>query len=516
MGSNWPVETCLEILFPLATGASVPYYFHHTPVTRRDLSVEQVQKELGSVLSNSTLIFGPSSSQYPNATDRYSTYAVPDIQIIVRPGKESDVSSIVQYANQNSIDFLAVNRGHDLNAWAGTLSGMQIDMTALTNVTIQPDGQTALLQGGTYDGEVTKYLYDNGYVATTGACDCVGLLGAGLGGGHGRWEGFYGLVSDNFVSFNLVLANGTEIKVNNESHNDLFWAMKGAGHNLGIVTSFELKIHPNPVESWYYKFYRFSGDKLEIVFKELNKLHNNGTIPVEMASNYGGFWWDTTVSDTEASIYWVFAYAGPAADAEELLQPFNDIGFASAENGTLPYPNISDVSGTGLDGPLCAHNQSHIVATAGLQVYNITAERQILDLFNAKVAQYPGLKGGHVVHEGYSIKAVRDVDPASTAFPLRDDYLLMFFDTTIAEGSNLTEPTKKWAAEVRDLWNAGQPGRKPSTYVNYGLGDESLESTYGYEAWRLEKLRSLKSQYDPDNRFRFYMPIVPNGMSPRV
>ncbi|KAH8199349.1 hypothetical protein TruAng_006481 [Truncatella angustata] len=489
------VALCLE-LFPLATGASVPYYFHHTPVTRRDLSVEQVQKELGSVLSNSTLIFGPSSSQYPNATDRYSTYAVPDIQIIVRPGKESDVSSIVQYANQNSIDFLAVNRGHDLNAWAGTLSGMQIDMTALTNVTIQPDGQTALLQGGTYDGEVTKYLYDNGYVAS--------LLGAGLGGGHGRWEGFYGLVSDNFVSFNLVLANGTEIKVNKESHNDLFWAMKGAGHNFGIVTSFELKIHPNPVESWYYKFYRFSGDKLEIIFEELNKLHNNGTIPVEMASNYGGFWWDTTVSDTEASIYWVFAYAGPAADAEELLQPFNDIGFASAENGSLPYPNISDV-------------------------YNITAERQILDLFNAKVAQYPGLKGGHVVHEGYSIKAVRDVDPASTAFPLRDDYLLMyihphsdlfkhtlFFDTTIAEGSNLTEPTKKWAAEVRDLWNAGQPGRKPSTYVNYGLGDESLESTYGYEAWRLEKLRSLKSQYDPDNRFRFYMPIVPNGMSPRV
>ncbi|KAM0818673.1 hypothetical protein AB5N19_04485 [Seiridium cardinale] len=109
------------------------------------------------------------------------------------------------------------------------------------------------------------------------------------------------MVSDTFVSFNLVLANGTEIKVDSDNHSDLLWAMKGAGHNFGIVTSFELKIYPNPVESWYHKFYRFSRDKLEPIFEELNKLHNNGTPPVEMASNYGGFWWDTTVSDTEVS-----------------------------------------------------------------------------------------------------------------------------------------------------------------------------------------------------------------------
>jgi hypothetical protein len=42
-------------------------------------------------------------------------------------------------------------------------------------------------------------------------------------------------------------------------------------------------------------------------------------------------------------------------------------------------------------------------------------------------------------------------------------------------------------------------------YVNYG---NTLEALYGYESWRLEKLRHLKQKYDPDNLFRWYQPIV--------
>lgn len=70
------------------------------------------------------------------------------------------------------------------------------------------------------------------------------MLGPGLGGGHGPLEGVYGLISDNFRQLNVVLANGTAITVNETSHAGLLWGMKGAGHNFGIVTSFELNIFP--------------------------------------------------------------------------------------------------------------------------------------------------------------------------------------------------------------------------------------------------------------------------------
>jgi hypothetical protein len=70
--------------------------------------------------------------------------------------------------------------------------------------------------------------------------------------------------------------------------------------------------------------------------------------------------------------------------------------------------------------------------------------------------------------------------------------------------SKLDDFAIKWGADTRNIWNAGQPKRKLTTYTNYGFGDESLESQYGYEPWRLAKLRSLKKKFDPKNKFSYY------------
>lgn len=133
----------------------------------------------------------------------------------------------------------------------------------------------------------------------TGSCDCVGMMGPGLGGGHGRHEGLYGLISDNLLNLNVVLANGSAIRVNETSHADLFWGMKGAGHNFGIVTSFELKIHPREVDVWHYHNYIWTEDKLEQLFEEANKLHADGNTPVNMALNVATFVLNQSISETE-------------------------------------------------------------------------------------------------------------------------------------------------------------------------------------------------------------------------
>ena len=89
------------------------------------------------------------------------------------------------------------------------------------------------------------------HVLATGANECVGIVGAGLGGGHGRYEGLHGLVTDNIIHMNVVLADGSEISVNETTNADLFWAMRGAGHNFGIVTSLKLRIYPNEIPIWH-------------------------------------------------------------------------------------------------------------------------------------------------------------------------------------------------------------------------------------------------------------------------
>ena len=94
-------------------------------------------------------------------------------------------------------------------------------------------------------------------------------------------------------------------------------------------------------------------------------------------------------------------------------------------------------------------------------------------------------------------------------------YPYRFFATAVPEGSDLLDAANAWAKESTDIWNGGQPSRRPKLYVNYAMGHdyETLESIYGYEPWRLERLRSLKVAYDPENRFRFFVPIVSNSTS---
>ncbi|KAK3934355.1 hypothetical protein QBC46DRAFT_368250 [Diplogelasinospora grovesii] len=501
----------LALLPALVAGVITPRYFQRAPFTRRDLNVTSVETELGALLSPNATILGPGDPSFANTTVRYSTYAVPDIEVVVVPGIESDVAVTVQYCDENSIEFLAVNRAHGHAYSASTFKGLMIDIGVLQDIQIQPDQKSAWFQGGTYDGLVMDYLWDKGLVATTGSCDCVGMMGPGLGGGHGRNEGLYGLISDNIINLNVVLANGTAIRVNETSHPDLLWGMKGAGHNFGIVTSFELKVHPRLVDTWHYHNYIFTEDKLEQVFEEANKFHHsaNGTTPVNMALNFITFEPNTTISETKAVISWSFAYRGPASEAEALLAPINAIPAVYDAQGDVSFPNISVIQGTDLGSGACVNNNSWISATASTIDYNVTAERALYDLYNDYLNTYPELAAASVTHEGYANAAVQGFNPDDSAYPSREYNHLNVINILVPpEYSNLTSVANQWAAEIRDIWNAGQPGVRPYNYVNYANGSEPVPSMYGYEEWRLERLVGLKAAYDPLNRFRFYNPIV--------
>lgn len=103
----------------------------------------------------------------------------------------------------------------------------------------------------------------------TGTCECVSLLGPGLGGGHGWLQGRHGLVADQFVSMNVVLANGKLETI--DASSDLFWAMKGAGHNFGIVTSLTMKVYDIQHEDWAIEIITYSGDQIADLYDQSNK-----------------------------------------------------------------------------------------------------------------------------------------------------------------------------------------------------------------------------------------------------
>lgn len=110
--------------------------------------------------------------------------------------------------------------------------------------------------------------------------------------------GFYGLVADNLREMNVVIANGTEIQVSESQNPDLYWVMRGAGHNFGLITSFTMPIYEKTVDTWFYAEYVYTSDKLEAVFEAVNELNANGTQPKDIITGLE-FSWDVSVDLSE-------------------------------------------------------------------------------------------------------------------------------------------------------------------------------------------------------------------------
>ena len=195
-----------------------------------------------------------------------------------------------------------MNGGHGaINSLGYLQSGVEIRLRAMNAVQISADGSYARIQGGTINKDVIDALWAATkqsstltleihvswltWTQATGAGECSGFTGAAFGGGHGFLQGRYGLISDNIIEATVVLGNGSIVAVSTSSNPDFFYAIRGAGHNFGILTEMKYKIYDVPSkDSWYYETFVFGHDQVEALFTRANSMIANGTQPVELLS----------------------------------------------------------------------------------------------------------------------------------------------------------------------------------------------------------------------------------------
>ncbi|KAL4950916.1 hypothetical protein BDW69DRAFT_201853 [Aspergillus filifer] len=489
---------------------ALPYPFNiaeRTPVGS-NMTTADIITQLGPMLSSNAAIYGDDDVRWQNTTSRWQAYAEPQVAVVVEAGTEADVPIIVRYANSYGIPFLAINTGHGSTSTLGRFhNGIQISLVQLRELTIAEDGTSATFGGGSYSNEVINYLWDAGYVGGTGSCACVGIMGPGLGGGHGRYQGYYGLIIDMLISMNVVLANGTAITVSEGSYSDLWWAMRGAGHNFGIVTSYEAEIHERTVDAWYVHHFIFTQDQLEDAFEVFNTHMTTDNPPAELLE-YVVYYWNPEVSETEPVIDMYIQYIGSEEDAAPWVADFDALNPIESSGDSYPYPEVPTATGSGVGGALCEKGDTRMQFPFGFVNNNITANREIFDYFADATTERPVFNSSVIVFEAYSVQGVQRVDPASTAFPHRDERFLSSIIITYNPDSSIDEDAIGIGRDLQQLFVEGQPGLEQHRYVNYAFGDEPLEQMYGYEPWRLERLRAAKAMYDPDNAFRFYNPII--------
>ncbi|KFZ13420.1 hypothetical protein V501_03715 [Pseudogymnoascus sp. VKM F-4519 (FW-2642)] len=474
------------------------------------MRINKMTDKLGPQLAQGALVYLSGSDKFDILTERWQLFAPPTFIAVVVPRCERDVQLTIQLANWFGLPWLAISGHHGSINSLGTFKlGIQISMESFNDINLSADGRTARIGGGTLSKKITDTLWAKGKQTVTGACECTSLVGPMLGGGHGWLQGRNGLSADQLIEARVVLPNGQLVTVSEHSeYRDLFWALKGAGHNFGVVIEVKYKVYDvsnNGGRDWTYANLIFKQDKLEAVFGLVNKITNNGEGDVA----YIDFVWFQRVAEIDAklpvvSVYML--YQGTPQKAQNYIDMYKALGPANITIVKTDYTQISSLTGNGNDGIACVHGEySALRFPTGFKTYNLTTNRKLFNKFADITSQQPAFANSFFLFEDYSTRGVSAVDADSTAFPDRFNHhlispVIIYFD------SSLNDQAVQAGQELRKIALEGKSGPL-NAYVNYAHGDESEEDWYGHEKWRIQRLKSLKKKYDPDNKLVYYAPI---------
>ena len=106
-----------------------------------------------------------------------------------------------------------------------------------------PKRRTAWAETGLTAGEYTTAAGAYGLATGFGDTGSVGIGGITLGGGVGYLVRKHGLTIDDLLAAEIVTADGQLLRVDAETHPDLFWAIRGGGGNFGVATRFQFRLH---------------------------------------------------------------------------------------------------------------------------------------------------------------------------------------------------------------------------------------------------------------------------------
>ncbi|KAF4457591.1 6-hydroxy-D-nicotine oxidase [Fusarium albosuccineum] len=463
--------------------------------------------DLSAKLSPQASIVLPNDSSFQSQISRWREWHAPHVGVVVNVFTETDVQETVRYANEHGLPFLARSGGHGATEALGLAKNVVIvDLRGWDSIDIAEDGKTATIGGGASVKKVVNTLWAAGKQTVTGICECVGVSAPILGGGHGWLQGEYGLASDQVVSARVVLPNGEVVTASEDTNSDLFWGLRGAGHNFGIVTEWQYRIHDVQNPKWSYEILIFLGDKLEQVLELTNRMMK--TQPPELTH------WMYIVNIPEIDpkhpiIWYAIIYDGPADKAREYAEPLRDIGPLNVDAGAVPMPDLAGLTMMSDESIGCAKGYTGLRYPIGLKTYDLPAVRRVFDEITETSRRTPELAGSFFLLEGYSTYGVKAVDEKASAFPHRDDEILVTSYIMYKPNASIDALAQEYGEKLRThLLEASEEPKRLRAYVNYAHGVESLESMYGWEEWRLEKLRKLKQKWDPKNRMRFYNPIA--------
>ncbi|HXI01839.1 MAG TPA: FAD-binding oxidoreductase, partial [Candidatus Saccharimonadales bacterium] len=163
---------------------------------------------------------------------------------VLRAAGAADVIQAVRFAADRRLLLSVRGGGHNIAGSAVCEGGLMLDLSLMDSIRVDPWSRTARVEPGVRLGSLDRETQAFGLATPLGINSTTGVAGLTLGGGFGWLSRKHGLTIDNLLSADIVTASGEMVRASDADHPDLFWAIRGGGGNLGVVTSFEFRLHP--------------------------------------------------------------------------------------------------------------------------------------------------------------------------------------------------------------------------------------------------------------------------------
>jgi FAD/FMN-containing dehydrogenase len=434
----------------------------------------------------------PGSPDYDEARLVHNANSDRRPALIVRAADATDVAQTVTLARESGLDLSIRGGGHSLAGYGTNDGGIVLDLGAMKGLHIDPERRLAWAQPGLTAGEYTVAAAAHGLATPFGDTGSVGISGLTLGGGIGWLVRKYGLAIDALVAVEIVTADGRMVTASEDSHPDLFWAVRGGGGNFGVVTRFQFKLYPVGDILGGALFMPATRDVLRgLVPIAAAAPEELSTISFLMALPPAPFIPAELVGTT--SIVIMFVWAGDPADGQAAIQPFRDVAEPLADMAMpMPYPGIYEMLRDAEQRSLAVH-RSRFLSTLDDDAVDAILEAMAAPSSPGAMIQLRVLGG-----------AMARVGATDTAFAHRDAPVMATIMTLYEDQSNEAAHVA-WTVGLHEKLAPNSVG----VYSNFleAEGDERIRAAY--PAGTYERLADVKRLYDPSNLFHLNQNIRP-------
>lgn len=409
--------------------------------------------------------------------------------LIVGCAGPGDVAEAVRFARVHDLGVSVRSAGHHVAGLSVLEGGLVIDLSAMRAVKVDPATRTVRAEGGAQIGDVDAATQQHGLVVPLGVVSETGVAGLTLAGGYGWLRRKHGLACDNVTGVDLVTADGRQVHASADENADLFWALRGAGWDLGVVTAIEYRAHPLGPDV-FLPFLTYPLDEGRQVLAGLREFAR--TAP----RDFGGLAVCWTFPDAEPfpQDLWgkdfvaiVGPYAGDIAEGQRISEELHGLGTVLTDMGAVvPWAEAQRF----FDEDYPRGRRYYWKSTRVKDLHPPVAE--VLVQLGARRPS-PLSSIDLWVNGG----AIADVPADATPI---EDRTAPFM---VAVEANWDDPADDAAnrACARAVVDALEPHSTGSVYLNFDdvADDGSLRRAHGTNGARLAE---VKQRYDPDNLFR--------------